>query len=586
MIMRKQQFLLSLLLSLALSVSAERAEIDGLWYDMSETTAEVIQYNIIKYSDDIVIPDTVRYNNTDYCVTGIGDYAFQKCSDLTSITIPSSITYIGRYAFMDCSGLTSITIPSSITHIGWYAFRGCNSLTAIVVGEENTKYDSRNNCNAIIETSSNTLITGCINTTIPNSVTSIEDDAFSKCTGLTSITIPNGVTTIGKNAFYGCTGLTSITIPKSATNIGRYAFRGCTSLTSISIPRSMTSIGIFAFFGCTGLSSITIPNSVTSIGEAALSNCSNLVAIVVEDGNTKYDSRNNCNALIETSSNTLVAGCKSSTIPNSVTSIGGYAFYYCEGLTFITIPNSVTAIGRDAFYKCCNLSSITIPRSVTSIGNNAFFACSGLTAIVVEEGNTKYDSRNNCNAIIETSSNILIKGCRNTTIPNNLTTIGDHAFSGCSLTSITIPNSVTSIGNNAFYACSRLSFITIGNSVTSIGGYAFSDCTGLTDVYCYAETLPTISSSAFYDTFIRNISLHVPASSIDTYKKTEPWSQFKEVVALTDDNPNPTGIKTIGFLKNDERSVYDLNGHRLFAPKNGINIIKTNDGRAKKVIAK
>ena len=273
-------------------------------------------------------------------------------------------------------------------------------------------------------------------------VTAIGDCAFFDCDGLTSITIGSGVTNIGFEAFYWCSGLTSVTIPNSVTSIGNGAFDGCYGLTGITIPNSVTSIGYEAFYNC-GLTSITIPNSVTSIGSGAFSYCDGLESIVVDPGNTKYDSRGNCNAIIETESNTLLYGCKNSVIPNSVTSIGSYAFRSCYGLTSITIPssvtsigssafsecsgltsvtigNSVTSIGERAFWYCDGLKSITIPYSVTSIGDHAFFSCSGLESIVVEDGNTKYDSRENCNAIIETESNTLIKGCNNSVIPNSV----------------------------------------------------------------------------------------------------------------------------------------------------------------------
>ena len=209
------------------------------------------------------------------------------------------------------------------------------------------------------------------------SVTSIGDEAFFGCTGLTSIVIPNSVTSIGECAFLGCTGLTSIDIPNSVTSIGRQAFDGCTGLTSINIPNSETSIDEYAFVGCTGLTSIVIPNSVTDIGDGAFHGCTGLISIVVESGNPRYDSRNNCNAIIETASNTLLLGCNNTIIPNTVTSIGRHAFYKCAGLTSIDIPNSVTFIGAWAFYYCTEVTSINIPSSVTSIENRAFIGCTG-----------------------------------------------------------------------------------------------------------------------------------------------------------------------------------------------------------------
>ena len=423
-------------------------------------------------------------------VTSISSYAFYNCTKLTSIAIPQNVTKIYDSAFRDCNSLTSITISNTVTEIGDGAFSGCSGLKSIVVEKGNTIYDSRNGCNAIIKTSDNELMVGCMKTTIPNSVTTISNFAFYKCTELTSIAIPQSVTKIGSYAFEGCTSLPSVTIPNSVTEIGVHAFYGCKNLSSITIPYGVTTIEVSTFAGCRSLTSFIIPNSVTTIKEAAFNACEGLTSI---------------------------------TIPNSVISIGSFSFSGCESLTSITIPNSVTEIGDDAFSYCRGLTSITIPNSVTEIGNNAFRGCSGLTSVVIPNSITSinYNTFEDCSSLVSVI------------IPNSVTEIGGSAFQDCSgLTSVTIPNSVTEISSWTFYGCSGLISVTIGNKVDSIGYGAFAGCKKLSDVYCYTKNVPKTKNNSFENVNIEEAMLHVPAASVVAYQAVEPWCNFKGIVAL------------------------------------------------------
>ena len=408
---------------------------------------------------ELIIPDGV---------TSIGNYAFTDCTSLTSVIIGNAVESIGQRAFTCCSSLTSVTIGNSVTSIGNHAFIGCDSLTSII---------------------------------IPDSVTNIGDGAFSGCSGLTSVTMGNSVKRIGDYAFNSCKTLESITIPNSVTYINNNTFNGCSSLTSITIPDSVTQIGQSAFSGCSGLTSVTIGSGVTLIRDNAFCDCSGLKTITIPNGVKSIEpfTFDGCSSLT------------SITIPDSVKSIGRRAFLDCISLTSITIPNSVISIGESAFDGCKGLTSITIPDSVTSIGEGAFGYCRSLEKIEAAQGNTKYSSvdskGNQVNCLIDKDTNTLIAGCKNSVIPadGSVTSIGSWAFYGCSgLKTITIPNNVTSIGNRAFSDC-RLKSITIPDSVTSIGNDAFFNCHNLTTTIGDGWVKVRDNTSVAASTFLRDI---------------------------------------------------------------------------------
>ena len=392
---------------------------EGLAYTLNDDGASYTVTKGTVTGGDVVIPAT--YNGLP--VTIIGEDAFGDCEDLTSITIPDSITNIGEWAFSDCTGLTSITIPNGVTSIDKRAFYDCTGLTSV---------------------------------TIPDNVTTVENYAFYGCTGLTSVTIGSGVTSINGYAFMKCTGLTSITVDVrnsvyhsagnciiktanktliagcktsviptdgSVTSIGAFAFYCCTGLTSVIIPDSVTSIDYYAFEGCTGLTSIAIPDSMTDIGECAFADCT---AEIVWGASPR------------------------------ITSISDGAFTNYKGMN-ITIPDSVTSIGQHAFANCTNLTSISIPDNVTHIGWNAFNECTNLTCYTYDHAKYLGNTQNPYLALIE-AGDISITSC---IIHADTKVICDDAFERCEdLMSVTIGGNVTNIGENAFYRCELLTTIT------------------------------------------------------------------------------------------------------------------------------
>ena len=364
--------------------------------------------------------------------------------------IPSGVTAIEHHAFQDCEELISVFVPSSVVRIGKLAFAGCSRLETISVDRDNSIYDSRENCCAIIETASNKLIAGCQNTFVPDSVTRIGEWSFAGASNLEELILPNSVKIVESWAFSNCYDLKRIILSEALIYIGQCAFFECYSLEEIALPESLRIMGDGVFAYCESLESIIIPASVRHIKNRPFSVSESLQYIRVNEENRFFDSRGNCNALIETATNKLVEGCSNTVLPNTIEEIGDGAFEFSD------------------------IYAVFIPETVKKIGKGVFSSCKELSHIVVSKNNPLYDSRKDCNAIIDTAKNYLLYGCKNTKIPESITRIEDGAFYGCKdMVSIEIPSSVNSIGEHSFAHCKNLGKVYIPDSVGYIHPSAF-----------------------------------------------------------------------------------------------------------------
>lgn len=408
----------------------------------------------------VVLPDGV---------STLGNYAFNKCASLATVSLGNSLTAIGDYAFSDCKKLESVTFGSALETIGERAFASAkisslvlpatvraigdwafynNPLTAITFNDGLQSIGSR----AFYGVSVQTL-------NIPNSVTSIGSYAFEKCTKLTSATLGTGISSIPDYMFSSCSALTSVVLPENITGIGKYAFQS-TAFTELPLTASITEIKDYAFKSCTKLTSVVIPDRVTKLGTYVFQSCT---------------------------------GLESAKIGGGVTSVPNYMFHGCTNLVNVELSEKVTSIGNSAFYNCKGLKSLPVTESITSIGTNAFYGCTSLTSV---------------------------------NLSDKVTSLGASAFYGCSsLTEAVLGTGITTLGSSLFRNDAKLKKVVANGKIASVSTYTFNGCSSLERIYIN-NTPPTGASSNTFTKVPTSCRIYAPAQTCQFYAQTTYWKDF------------------------------------------------------------
>lgn len=547
--------------------------------------------------EQFTIVDTINGNpiTRNYTVDGIYYLAFKGCSNVSEFRLPNSITLICTSAFEGCTSLTKVNIPTSLRQLQNRAFYGCTSLNEITIPESTTMVQDSAFSKCTNLTTINWNATNCTTLTgsdfsgitqvnigenvqslpdyfmknadittveLPISLKIIKTGAFNNCRSLTEINIPDSVTEIGSGSFYENTSLRRITIGRSVSTVKGNICNRCTNIqqiqwNAINCPSagSMASASPEAeiilaegvevvprnLFSNTAVKEVHLPSTIKVLSPSCFSSCKRLKSVELPEGllSVGGGAFSSCDSIT------------SLTIPNTVTTIGSGAFTYMRNLVDLTLSNSLDSVGDELISECLKIGHLFIPKSLRKIGTNAF-CTARIKSITVEEGNPILDSRNNCNAIIETATNTLLTASGQlTTIPSSVEAIGDYAFDLCSgPTSYDIPEGVKKIGFRSFFRCWNLQKVTIPSTMDTIGEGAFYYTIQLDTVICKAAVPPVLMSDYCFDWWYNQYAtLYVPAGSVDAYKEDVEWKKFCTIVpigtVLTPGDVNLDGIISI-----------------------------------------
>ena len=539
----RQKWLLFLLALLPWMAEAKTISVNNgviyLFLDTDTKTASLTSHPD-KYNGDVVIPESITYQDVAYKVVQIGWRAFEDCKGLTSVTIPNSVSVIFDDAFKNCSGLKSIEIPNSVTKIGNTAFSGCTGLTSVTIpasvktlgGSVFERCKGLTSASIYCETGSSSIFSNCDNlkdvffdcenvysffssyapvekVTFGNHVKTIKENAFSYCRKLKSVDFSDSITAIEKNAFYYCDGLTSITIPSGIAKIGKDAFNGCSSLTEVCIS------------DLTAWCNIAFENEYASpivYGKKLVLNGKEITNLVIPDGVTTIPKAAFANGV----------GFKTITIPKSVLSISDYAFDGCTALKSIVIPDGVASIGISAFGNCDALERITIASSVKSIGSKAFYKCKSLKVVNIPDiaawCQTQFDGEYSNPSYYAKSLYV----------------------NGELLTKLVVPEGVTIIKGYAFVWCMSIESARFPSSLTEIENYAFYYCENLSEIYSMANIAPSLKDRTFYGVSTYKLTLYIQESSKESYQ-TAYWWRNLYVSTIPDNTPMKCAKPTVGF---------------------------------------